>query len=238
MNDVIACQGDTHHTQELAQRFENLWQRAQAAKSGRFSNEPNPFKDIAALLSEPHRFYHGWCHLLDCLAQLDPIREKLEHPDAVELSLWFHDSIYDPRRRDNEQQSASWFRDLATGKLPCPLVETISDYIVLTQHRSEPADRDGAFVVDIDLSSLGADWHRFERDSMNLRKESTHLSNQDYNRGKRQFFEGLLQRPRIYFTRTFSDLYDSCARSNIKRYLNSLENVDSSDLYRSRESSF
>jgi predicted metal-dependent HD superfamily phosphohydrolase len=234
MNEVIACDGAIRDIQDLARRFENLWCRVRSPGSDPEPGEPDPFGDISNLLLEPHRHYHGWCHLLDCLKQFDTVRDRLDNPDAVELSLWFHDAIYDPRRGDNEQQSAAWFRALAEECLPQALVKQVSDYILLTRHRQAPADRDGAFVVDIDLSSLGADWGRFEQDSVNLRMESQHLSSRDYNRGKRKFFEALLQRPRIYFTNTFCDRYEACARKNIHRLLGSLESSDASGCHPSR----
>lgn len=60
--------------------------------------------------SEPHRKYHTLRDLDECCEKLDEVRALAQHPAEVELALWFHDAIYDVKRRDNEKKSADWAR--------------------------------------------------------------------------------------------------------------------------------
>jgi len=61
--------------------------------------------------SEPGRFYHSAGHILYCLDQLDNYPSGTGDSDALELAIWYHDAVYDPRVSDgtNERLSARFF---------------------------------------------------------------------------------------------------------------------------------
>ncbi|EAN88867.1 hd phosphohydrolase family protein [Trypanosoma cruzi] len=77
-------------------------------------------KYIVARYTEPQRHYHTMTHLeemLGCLARFQseaPVAHRLPAEGArrlvVELAIFFHDAVYDPRRSDNEERSAAWFQ--------------------------------------------------------------------------------------------------------------------------------
>ncbi|HYG15315.1 MAG TPA: adenylyltransferase/cytidyltransferase family protein [Bacteroidia bacterium] len=69
--------------------------------------------------SESHRHYHTLEHIIELL-KITKNSGRLSS-DILFLTAVFHDIIYDPRRQDNEEQSAAFFRsvwkgDEATGK--------------------------------------------------------------------------------------------------------------------------
>src|SRR5687767_3464338 len=83
------------------ERWDTLWQSAHATVS------PGWYEKLTAAYAEPHRHYHNQQHIAECLAEFDQARHLARDPVAVELALWFHDAVYDPKAADNEEQSAA-----------------------------------------------------------------------------------------------------------------------------------
>ena len=82
---------------------------------------PNPIVLHACLdqWEQPHRYYHGLNHLSDLLNQIDrlPITSsqvwnKYEK-EKMEILALFHDVIYDPRKKDNEDASIQFIKNFA-----------------------------------------------------------------------------------------------------------------------------
>jgi predicted metal-dependent HD superfamily phosphohydrolase len=140
------------------QRLSQLWRLLGG------TGEPRELFDaLVAAYTEPHRAYHNAKHIADCVAQLDAVREAVARPDEVEMALWFHDAVYDPKAADNEERSADWLvRALSEQKVDQNAVKRIADLILATKHQTVPNDRDAQVVVDIDLSILGRPWEQFD----------------------------------------------------------------------------
>lgn len=75
--------------------------------------------DINHLLErwqEPHRHYHNISHLDDLIQQITTNFEEgafdEQQKELLLLTALFHDIVYDPTRRDNEEQSAKFFLEL------------------------------------------------------------------------------------------------------------------------------
>src|SRR6266850_1795575 len=65
------------------------------------------YERLTAAYAEPQRVYHNQQHIAECLAQFDAVRHLARQPEAVEVAIWFHDAVYDPKGADNEEQSAN-----------------------------------------------------------------------------------------------------------------------------------
>ncbi len=62
------------------------------------------FLDIFNKYAEEQRYYHTPNHLIECLKVLDQVKEISKSPQELELALWFHDCVYDPKDKNNEEK--------------------------------------------------------------------------------------------------------------------------------------
>src|SRR3989344_6810930 len=92
----------------------SLWERI-----GAQGNPYHPFASIYANYSEKVRVYHGWKHIIRCLAALDDVppqyfreldrmqKNPIPCDCLIKMILWGHDVIYLPGAKDNEEESAT-----------------------------------------------------------------------------------------------------------------------------------
>jgi predicted metal-dependent HD superfamily phosphohydrolase len=215
---------DKSSSSPLGDRFRALWKRSlpPAVKM----NVTPVYDDLVRHYNEPFRYYHGWSHLTHCLREFDRTAAWMETPDAVELALWFHDAVYVPGARDNEQLSADLFSQWGRTWFSPTLVDKVCGYILITMHRQTPDNGDESYMVDIDLSSFGEQWSTFLRDTRNVRKEQAHVPDAIYYPAHARFLKMLLNRPRIFYTDFFFECYEQSARRNIERLLTSTRYPD------------
>lgn len=192
-----------------------MWQQLGASAS-----DDELFHRLVECYSEPHRKYHTMQHLEECFTHLESVRSFAERADEVELALWFHDAIYNTRRKDNERRSAEWARDsaLAAG-LSDDQASRIYGLIMITKHDAVPVDRDAAVLVDVDLSILGSDVARFDEYEVQVREEYSWVPEPLYRAGRRKILQEFADRESIYSTEYFQVEYEARARSNIARAL-------------------
>jgi predicted metal-dependent HD superfamily phosphohydrolase len=138
-----------------ARRWLELWQRLNVERAA-YNALADTFTELTQRYAEKHRHYHTAQHIAECLAHFDAARALCEHADEVELALWFHDAIYEPRAKDNESRSAAWAeRVTREAGLSQDLSDRVHDLILKTMHDALPVTRDEQVLVDIDLAILG-----------------------------------------------------------------------------------
>ncbi len=179
--------------------------------------------DIIARYNETQRDYHSLRHIQQLFVQFDKINHKLSEPHLIALALYYHDVIYDPARSDNELKSAAY----AVDQLRCYLNEeqcqTIYALIAMTatHQLAELADHDkcsdAAYLLDMDLSILGAQWPEYERYAQAVRHEYAHISAMDYRAGRIRVLERLLAHAQLYLTKYYYERLEMRARENIAR---------------------
>jgi predicted metal-dependent HD superfamily phosphohydrolase len=183
------------------------------------------FHKVIACYSERHRHYHTLQHLRECLENFDTVRTSAQHPAEIELGLWFHDIVYDPRRDDNELRSAEWARTaLSEHGASAEIGERVYELIMATRHDAPPQGADTALLVDVDLSILGAERARFDESNEQIRAEYAHVPEVDYRQGRRRILNSFLARPRLYSTEHFYRELEVRARENLARALARLAN--------------
>ncbi len=200
----------------MESRFALLWHQSGGTSAAAV------FGRLAARYSGPCRSYHNITHIADCLSQLDTCGPD-RHSSALELALWFHDVICDPRRKDNEAKSALIFAAEA-GELPAGLVSQVSHLIHVTA-RHEASTTEEALLCDIDLSILGRDPATYQTYAAAIRQEYAWVTDPEWQRGRASVLQGFLARPVIYRTPTFRRL-ESRARSNLTIELAALETTN------------
>lgn len=192
-------------------RFLTLWGRCgHSGDAGAAA-----FNELEAWYGEAQRRYHTGAHIEHCLTQVDLARGHMPDPDAIEMAIWFHDMIYYATATDNEYRSAERFKSLADGDMEPRFIDQVYRLIMATVHNHPPTRLDEQYTVDIDLSSLGLPPAPFARDSINVRDEFPHLSEQEFALKNIGFLSSLIERPRLYCTDFFRDLYEQTARRNI-----------------------
>ena len=65
------------------------------------------FDRLVSAYSEPHRFYHTLEHLSEMFKVAARLSDAADNAAPVQLGIWFHDAVYDPRVTDNEERSAA-----------------------------------------------------------------------------------------------------------------------------------
>lgn len=202
----------------LEDLWSDLWRRLGAGGDG-----AGVFEDLRRRYEEPHRAYHTLRHIEHCLAEFGPARPLAAAPEAVELALWFHDAVYNPRASDNEERSAGLVLALAkSGTVPPAPAGRTADLILSTRHAEAPTDPDTRLLVDIDLAILGQPAERFDEYEEEVRREYSWVPGFLFRRKRAKLLRGFLARPALYSTRFFRERYETAARSNLERSIRAL----------------
>jgi predicted metal-dependent HD superfamily phosphohydrolase len=203
---------------DLPFAFAQLWQRLGA------TTPPEPvFTRLYQAYSEPHRAYHNVTHLCHCLEELAAARSLAEHPDEVEIPLWFHDAVYEPLAKDNEQRSAAWAeQELEQAGIAAAVRQRVQALIRATKHDQPPTTSDAQLMVDIDLAILGQPATRFEEYEAQIRQEYAMVPEAAFRQGRAAILDIFLQRLAIYHTDYFRQQYEAVARQNLTRSVLSL----------------
>jgi len=169
---------------------------------------------LLACYAEPHRAYHTCAHLRDVLERLqDDARD-----DRLQLAAWFHDAVYDPRRRDNEERSAVLALSLLLerGYAPTEAAFVAEAVRATAGHGGGDAV---APLLDADLAILAAHDATYRAYAAAVRHEYAHVPGWMFAHGRAAFLRGLLERPTIYLTPHGIARYERAARENIRREL-------------------
>jgi predicted metal-dependent HD superfamily phosphohydrolase len=168
--------------------------------------------------AEPHRHYHTDEHIARTLAVLDGVRDRLRRPAEAELAVWLHDVIYDPRAKDNEERSADLAEELLVAGGAAGAVLAVRALILATRHVEPPEEHDARYVVDADLSILGAGPAEFDRYEAQVRREYAFVPDAEWRERRPGVLRRFLDRERIYETPEFAAL-EATARTNLTRSL-------------------
>ena len=192
-------------------QWSDFWQRLKAK-----GDASSVWQRLAASYSEEWRKYHNLTHIGHCLKEFQGVTQLAKEPLAVEAAIWFHDAVYDTRRKDNEEQSAELAVEVLRGAgMSESLCETVRQLVLATKH-AKAAEGDAALLTDIDLAILGQDETRYAGFEKEIREEYAWVSATDFAKGRSAVLKGFLARERIYARRYFVEKYEKAARRNLE----------------------
>jgi len=182
-----------------------------------FGANTETYRALLEAYSQKHRHYHTVAHITHCLDELALYRNLAEHPDDVELALWFHDAVYDSYAKDNEKKSADWAAEfLRERRAGSEQVDRVHDLVMATVHEAPADGADAQLLVDIDLSILGADETTYRQFEQDVRREYKWVPGPLFRRTRRKILQSFLDRESVYSTEGFRQRLEKRARRNLK----------------------
>ncbi|KYF89432.1 hypothetical protein BE20_20490, partial [Sorangium cellulosum] len=183
---------------------------------------PEPlWSAVRAAYGEPGRAYHDLAHVREVLRRVAEVGRDVGWGGAA----LFHDAVYAPGRRDNEEQSAELAREAVARWLPGEGLDEslIARLILLTARHGSlaPADvgEDEALFLDCDMAILGSDAAAFDAYDRAIAAEYSAVPPELYAAGRRAFFERLLAAEHIFLSPYFQERLEARARDNLRRKL-------------------
>jgi predicted metal-dependent HD superfamily phosphohydrolase len=203
-------------SQTLDEAWQQVWQTLAP-------NQAMPdLQTVLNAYAQPQRHYHTTQHLQECLLWWQRCQNHMQAPAEVALALFYHDIVYDPKRSDNELQSANTMLAHLQAYLPEASTERIYRWILATAHHgqqttlSDADDADLKWVLDIDLGILSADAERFQEYERQIRMEYRHVPLLIYRCKRRQVLRDFAQAPHLYHTDYFRNQLERAAKANLQ----------------------
>jgi len=182
--------------------------------AGRYARK-DAFIDLVCRYSDTQRHYHNLEHIRAMLQDLHTT--DLSANPTLHRAIWWHDSIYDSTRSDNEERSAELAaQTLTTWKVSPTEIARVAGLILITKrHEVSVEDSIAQALVDLDLQILASGPEKYDLYAVNVRSEYGWVSDPDYTRGRSDFLKRMLAREQI-----FADVTrDVAARTNMAREL-------------------
>jgi predicted metal-dependent HD superfamily phosphohydrolase len=183
--------------------------------------------DLEKAYSKKSRHYHNLTHISAMIESFETYRDKLQRPDEVLYSIFYHDYIYKSSKKDNELKSAEYalsiFVDVKPDRFlkPVGFVEfdkqLVFDAICATQQHQHNIIEDINWLIDFDLKILARDWEDYKIYFEQIRKEYSIYPDLLYKPGRAKALKHFLENEFIFQTEEFRGLYEEKARINIEQ---------------------
>ena len=202
-----------------------LWLRNEwNALASTYSEEENQistyWNEIDKHYNSKSRYYHNLNHIYNMLLQAEDIKNSIIDYDVCRFAIWYHDIIYKPVQKNNEEKSAEYAKKrLKTFSISEKRIKVVEKLIKSTKKHELilTENDDNSYILDLDLSILGTDWDTYKNYIHNIRKEYAIYPDFVYKPGRKKVLTHFLQRNTLYFTDYFRDQYEKQARENLKK---------------------
>lgn len=119
--------------------------------------------NVFAYYADPKRHYHTMQHILMGIEEIDELRRDTDIEEfdksamgCLEFAWWYHDIVYDPMRKDNEESSAYEAENDADDLgLHFAHKKIIKNFIMATKIGHTPQNIYEKYIQDIDLVIFG-----------------------------------------------------------------------------------
>jgi len=176
------------------------------------------WSEIEVNYSTSNRYYHTLKHLDYIYTSL----QNIKIDTITEFAIFYHDIIYDVRKKDNEKRSAYLAKQrLNELNVPKEIQEEVSKLIIKTQTHQGKNQRDNLFL-DADLAILASPIEVYQNYIENIRKEYFIYNDEVYKSGRKEVLGFFLQKERLYNSDYFHKRYENKARKNLESELKSL----------------
>lgn len=168
---------------------------------------------------EPQRAYHSPQHLEECLGVLDEAKVFMQQPDLIELALWFHDAVYDPKSIENEALSAAMAVEALGGT---QVAREVARLILLTKSHQPGEGPDDAWIIDIDLAIFAQSPERVLEYEQQIREEYGWVPEEVYREKRAEVLRSFLAREPIYRTSWARERFETRAKENLRALIDGL----------------
>lgn len=181
------------------------------------------WKEVVDAYSAKGRYYHNLDHIAYMMAKALEVQHLIQEWDVFAFSIFYHDIVYDTRRKDNEEKSATLGLLVAANTgLGIEAARKVEKQIIATKMHEWSDDPDTNYLTDIDLLVLGETSELYQNYTASIRKEYSLYLDFLYNMGRMKVLKHFLTMDRIYKTDYFYERFEAQARINLKRELSGL----------------
>ena len=195
---------------------------------GRSSASLTWYESIVSRYRQAGRHYHGVRHVRWVVRHVVALAHVSDDLGAVIAAAFFHDLVYDPTRGDNEVASAE-LADRALTELGWEPErrQHVEEMILATIDHD--VDRVGCgadiqLLLAADLAVLAAAPAKYSDYVRGVRREYSHVSDDDWRAGRSAVLHGLLDRRHLFAPELDLHDWEQRARANITAELAMLGN--------------
>jgi predicted metal-dependent HD superfamily phosphohydrolase len=201
--------------------LESRWQRLFTPFQSDQNSVKKIFFDLVTVYSSERRYYHNLLHIQHVLNIVSMLETLPNNFATVQMAAWFHDIIYDPKSKENEENSAEYaFAALSKLGIPLEMINHVASIILNTKnHHASLDDIDSQILLDADLSILGSEQLKYNAYAEAIRQEYSWLSDKEYQIGRKNILQTFLRKDRIYLTDKAFQILELKARENMKAEL-------------------
>jgi len=181
------------------------------------------FLRLCAFYCQPHRFYHKITHILSLFRYAQALPSPLS--PYLSLAIWFHDVIYDPKAKDNEEKSAELLKSFGEEAGLGSSLDRPMEWVLATKsHQERTGDWEEKALLDLDLGVLGGSEEDYRRYRVGIYQEYAWVGETEYRRQRAKVLQAFLARSQLYHLPLFQGIWDSSARLNLSHEIDLLSN--------------